>query len=78
MLLSVLGLLLTCSIARAELSIHESRVLHSVPLTKENFDRAKNIKVDDVPRKYPLDVGGPLSPKFITNGVEGTQTKVFW
>lgn len=63
--------------AAAEQDIHAIRVLNSVPLTEENFERAKHIRVDQVPRQYPIDVGGPLSPKFFVDGVEvSQQTKV--
>ena len=63
--------------AAAEQDIHAIRVLNSVPLTEENFERAKHIQVDQVPRQYPIDGGGPMSPKFFVDGVEvSQQTKV--
>ena len=67
----------TAVVQGTHLTLHEARVRSSVPLTEENFERAKFIKSEEVVRKYPIGTGpGPIRPKFITNGVDGPQTKV--
>ena len=73
----IFGLANSPTVLGTHLTLHESRIRSSVPLTEENFERAKLLKSEDVLRKYPIGTGaGPLRPRYITNGVEGPQTKV--
>ena len=72
----ILGLTISQVVSGSDLTIHESRVLNSVPLTQENFERAKNIDLSKVERKYPIGLGGPQGVKYFTDGVEGPQTQV--
>ena len=50
------------SLALADFDRREFRVLNSVPLTEDDFLRAKTLDHKAVERDYPADFGGPMMP----------------